>query len=69
MSGNVRHSIAEIILHNKSVKWKDEKMMMLELVERRFPSLWKSLKTVWYHPHYVEVALKVVSIVQRMLPL
>ena len=33
-------------------------MIMVELVERRFPSSWTSLKEVWYLPHYNEVALK-----------
>ena len=34
------------------------RMMMVQLVERRFSSSWMSLKEVWYLPHYVEVALK-----------
>ena len=33
-------------------------MMMVELVELRFPSSYTSLKEVWYLLHYVEVALK-----------
>ena len=34
------------------------RMMMLELVERRFPSSWTSLKEAWYLLHYDKVELK-----------
>ena len=34
------------------------RMIMVELIERRFPSSWTILREVWYLPYYDGLALK-----------